>query len=287
MELAKLKSIHLSDKDFSRLQYLIKNHCGIRMTSNKKTMIQARLQKRGRNLGIDTITEYCDYLFSHEGMKNELIHMIDAITTNKTDFFRESTHFDILVKNVLPDIIQDKIWSVNKPLRVWSAGCSTGEEPYTLAMVLSEFAANQKNFRFSILATDISTKVLDEAKLGIYNIDRIDPVPFEMKVKYLLRSRDRRKGLVRIIPELRKYVKFQRLNLLEEDYTISERMDIVFLRNVLIYFDRLTHEKILNRLSRYLNYDGYLFIGHAETLNGLDVPFIQVMPTIYKKSSIK
>jgi chemotaxis protein methyltransferase CheR len=270
-------------------------HCGIKVTPNKKTMIQVRLQKRVRSLGIGTIAEYCKYLFSHEGMKNELIYMIDAVTTNKTDFFREPVHFSVLIKDVLPELIQNRLWSVHQPLSVWSAGCSTGEEPYTLAMVLSEFtesqknlrSESQKNLRFSVLATDISTGVLEEAKRGIYQIEKTEPVPFEMKVKYLLRSRDRSRKLVRVIPELRRYVKFQRLNLIDENYAVSGRVDIIFLRNVLIYFDRPSHEKILNRLSQYLNYGGYIFIGHAETLTGLDVPLIQVLPTVYKKSNNK
>lgn len=279
----KLISVHLSEKDFGRLQNLIKTQCGINMTPGKKTMIQARLQKRLRSTGIDTISEYCNYLFSHEGMKKELVHMIDAITTNKTDFFRESAHFDILTERILPEITQSRQWSVYKPLQVWSAGCATGEEAYTLAMILNKHAMNHKGLKFTVLATDISTKALEEAKLGIYHSDKIESVPAEMKKKYLLQSRDRKKRLVRIIPELRKHVQFERLNLIEDGYRTGGHMNIIFLRNVLIYFDRMMHEKILNSISLHLTHGGYVFVGHAETLHGLNVPYTQVFPTVYKK----
>jgi chemotaxis protein methyltransferase CheR len=253
------------------------------VTSNKKTMIQARLQKRMRSLGIDTIDEYCKYLFSNEGMKYELLNLIDAVTTNKTDFFRESAHFHALVKNILPEFIKNRQWTAHKQIKVWSAGCATGEEAYTLAMILKEFTMNQKDLEFHILATDVSTKALEEAKLGMYQYDKVEAVPAEMKIKYLLISKDRRKRLVRIVPELRKHVQFERVNFVEEDYKIGECVDIIFLRNVLIYFERAMHERILQKVSRYLNHGGYIFIGHAETLYGLNVPFIQVAPTIYRK----
>lgn len=241
----------LTDSDFSRLGKLIYTECGIKMPPSKKIMIQARLQKRLRKLGIKSFEEYCDYLFSPTGMESELVHMIDMVTTNKTDFFREPQHFNYLVQKAIPELIISCRPGIRKKVVVWSAGCSTGEEPYTLAMVLSEFAEKCQEFQYIILATDISTKVLDKAKLGIYEKSRVDPVSIELKRKYLLRSKDKKRDFVRIVPELRSSVKFRRLNLMEDDFGFRELIDIIFCRNVIIYFDRSTQERLINKLCLY------------------------------------
>jgi chemotaxis protein methyltransferase CheR len=270
----------LGDREFKRFSEFIETQCGIRMPATKKTMLEARLQKRLRSLGMDSFNVYCDFLFSPEGIKNELIPMIDVVTTNKTDFFREPAHFDFLSKNILVKI---GVSGISRKLRVWSAGCSSGEEPYTLAMILHDFTEKCCGFDFSILATDICTTVLEKAALGVYQIEDVDPVPLELKRKYLLKSRDKSKGIVRIAPELRRLVKFRRLNFMDDDFGISEPMDIIFCRNVIIYFDRRTQEKLLNKFCRHMAPGGYLFLGHSETLNGLDVPLVQVYSTVYKK----
>ncbi|KJU86369.1 chemotaxis protein-glutamate methyltransferase CheR, partial [Candidatus Magnetobacterium bavaricum] len=149
-------------------------------------------------------------------------------------------------------------------MMVWSAGCSTGEEPYTLAMVLSDFS-EKNGLDFMIIATDISTKVLDKAKSGIYEEERVIPVSTQMKKKYLLRSKDKSKGLVRIVPELRELIRFRRLNFMDSDFGFRETMDVIFCRNVVIYFDKKTQERLLNQFARYLARGGYLFMGHSET----------------------
>lgn len=279
------QNLTMATKDFDRLSQFIHKECGIKMPSSKKTMLEARLQKRLRNLQMRSFTEYCDYLFSKEGIENELVLMIDLVTTNKTDFFREPAHYDFLVNKILPELIRTSGAGVSKRLSLWSAGCSTGEEPYTLSMVLSEYAAQCDGFQFNILATDISTRVLEKARMGIYEDDRIDPIPDALRRRYLLRSKDRSKGLVRIVPELRSRVTFRRLNFMEEDFGMREQFDIIFCRNVIIYFDRPTQEKLLNRFYRYLVPGGFVFMGHSETLNGLDVPLTMVYPTIYQKLS--
>ena len=271
----------LSSRNFDRLSRLITDKCGIRMPGSKKTMVQGRLQKRVRMLKIDSLAEYCDYLFSPEGMKVELPKMIDAITTNKTDFFREPAHFDYLVKTALPELMGNLGAGVRAPLRLWSAGCSSGEEPYTLAMLLSEFEQKHEGFRYSIFATDISNKILDTARLAVYSADRAAQIPFEMKKKYLLRSKNSDKELVRIAPALRGRVRFQRLNF-AENYTV-EKMDVIFCRNVLIYFDREVQKKFIERFCRVLRPGGYLFVGHSETLNGMEVPLKQAASAIYRK----
>jgi chemotaxis protein methyltransferase CheR len=275
----------LSDRDFVRLSEFIQNECGIKMAPSKKVMLQARLQKRLRRLRMPSMSAYCNYLFSPAGIENELIHMIDVITTNKTDFFRESRHFDYLVQNALPELIAGHGVGIRHKLMVWSAGCSTGEEPYTLAMVLKDFANNYTGCKFEslILATDISTRVLEIAKRAIYDDEKVVPVPQEMKRKYLLQGKNDKKGSVRIIPELREIVEFRRLNFLENSYRMREPVDIIFCRNVIIYFDRSTQEEIVNKFVRNLNPGGYLFIGHSETLHGLDVPLTAVSPSVYRK----
>jgi len=168
---------------------------------------------------------------------------------------------------------------------VWSAGCSSGEEPYTLAMVLSEFAAGCADFDYRILATDICTQVLEKAQMAVYPEERIAPVPPLLKRKYLLRGKDTSSGLVRVVPELREKVRFCHLNLMAGDFGMRQPMDIIFCRNVIIYFDRPTQERLLNRLCAHLSPGGYLFMGHSETLSGLDVPLTSVYPTVYRKVS--
>ena len=276
--------VRLSDTEFRRLSEFIQGECGSRMPESKKSLLESRLQKRLRSLGFSSFSAYCDYLFSPRGIENEVVHMIDVVTTNKTDFYREPRHFEYLVRTALPELMTKYGSGINKNLMVWSAGCATGEEPYTLAMVLSEFAKKSPglSFRYLILATDISTRALEKAKKGIYEEERVSTVPLEIKKKYLLRGRNKNRGLVRIVPELRALVKFRRLNFLE-DFKMREYMDIIFCRNVIIYFERHTQELLLNKFCRQLRTGGYLFIGHSETLNGLELPLVQIEPTIYRK----
>jgi chemotaxis protein methyltransferase CheR len=274
----------MSDELFQRFSRYIQSDLGIKMPPAKKTMLQARLQKRLRHLGMKHYEEYFDYVFSSEGLSAELDHMIDVVTTNKTDFFREPRHFDFLTRTVLLELYQGMGKAERSRMRFWSAGCSTGEEPYTLAMVLSEFKARREDFNFSILATDISTRVLRTAMQGIYTEEDVAPVPIGLKRKYLLRSKDPGKALVRIVPELRRMVRFGRLNFMSEDYGIQDTMQVIFCRNVIIYFDKSTQEQMLNRLCSHLMPGGYLFMGHSETLSGLKVPLRQVASTIYRKA---
>lgn len=277
--------VTLSDRDFRALSEFIHTEYGIKMPASKKIMLEARLQKRLRTLGMKSFTEYCEYLFSPEGTEHELVHMINAVTTNKTDFFREAAHFDYLCQKALPELITRHGSGVGEKLMVWSAGCSTGEEPYTLAMVMNEFAKEYPGLRFNyeILATDISARVLEKAKLGVYAHEKVEPVPIELRKKYLLRSRDRKQDMVRVAPELRAAVKFRRLNFMDEDFRLREPVDIIFCRNVVIYFDRPTQEKLLNQFYRCMVPGGYLFMGHSETLHGMNVPFVKEGAVVYRK----
>jgi chemotaxis protein methyltransferase CheR len=274
------RSVTMSMNEFRLFSTFIENACGIKMPDSKKNMLESRLQKRLRGLGIQSFRSYYDFLVSPEGVHDELISMIDVVTTNKTDFFREPAHFTYLNEQVLPEMIRK---GYDGRLRLWSAGCSSGEEPYTLAMVISEYGRKIHPCHFSILATDICTTVLEKAKTGIYEEEKIAPVPHEMRKQYLLRSRDRNRGIVRIAPEIRSLVTFRRLNFLDEKYRIVEPMQIIFCRNVLIYFDRPTQEMLINRFCLNLMSGGYLFLGHSETISGMKVPLEQVNSTIYRK----
>lgn len=276
-------SASLRDREFNRFSNLIYDNVGIKMPPAKKTMLEARLQKRLKALCIVNFEEYCDYVFSQEGSAVELVHLIDVVTTNKTDFFREPAHFEFMVKTALPTILQTRTDLLRNPLRIWSAGCSTGEEPYTLAMVLSEFAAGRPDFRAAITASDICTQVLKTAKTAIYPEERTDPIPLNLKKKYLLRSREKSRSLVRICPNLRSLVTFRRINFMDDEFGISEKMDIIFCRNVVIYFDKPTQQTLMRKFHRQLRPGGYLFIGHSETLGGLDVDFKAVASTVYRK----
>jgi chemotaxis protein methyltransferase CheR len=273
----------LSKDLFDKLSSFIYETCGIKMPQTKITMLEARLIKRMRALGFVSFGEYCRFLFSPEGKANELVHMIDAVTTNKTDFFREPQHFDYLVNKAIPDLIKSTGVGIRRTLMAWSAACSSGEEPYTLAMVLEEYAKKTPGFNSMVLATDISTKMLEKAKDAIYDEERVLPVPIELRRKYFLRSKDPKNKSVRVIPDLRSKVRFRWLNFMNEDFGLREKMDIIFCRNVLIYFDRPTQEKVVDHLCRHLAVGGYLFTGHSETLSGMNLPLEPVANTITRR----
>ena len=271
----------ISAKDYKRLCDLIYREAGIHLNADKKTMLEARVKRRLKVLDIASYKLYCDYLFGHQGLKEEILHLIDVVTTNKTDFFREPQHFDFLTARALPDLTARN--RSGMPLLIWSAGCSTGEEPYTLAIVLSEYARSHPGFRFRILATDISTTVLAKADRGVYTRDIIAPVPAALKLKYFLRSRDRTSDRVRVTPELRNRIEFRRLNFMDADYGIEETADAIFCRNVIIYFDRPTQQRILGRLADHLAPQGYMFVGHSETLHDMHLPLAPVAPALYRR----
>jgi chemotaxis protein methyltransferase CheR len=271
----------LSSRDYARLCDLIYREAGIALGTEKKTMLEVRVKRRLKDLNISSYNHYCDYLFAGRAPKDEIVHLIDVVTTNKTDFFREPRHFDFLVDKVLPQ--QTSGSGGAGTFLVWSAGCSTGEEPYTLAMILSEYRLAHPGFRFRILATDISTTVLAKAEVGVYTNEAIAPVQAMLRVKYFLRSRDRASNRVRVSPELRRLVEFRRLNFMDANYGISERADAIFCRNVIIYFDRPTQQRILRKLCDHLVPGGYLFVGHAETLHDMNLPVTPVAPALYRR----
>lgn len=270
----------LSQKSFDRFASYITTELGIKMPETKMTMVQSRLMRRARELQLGSIDEYSEYFFtSPNGEERE--YFINAITTNKTDFFREPEHFNFLVSTALPNLCAENDMRISR-MNIWSAGCSSGEEPYTLAMLLSEHALQNNGFRFAVLATDISTKVLECARRAVYEEQLTLPVPAVLRQKYLLRSKDHTSGLVRISPALREKVSFHQLNFMSDSYHIQDMFDIVFCRNVLIYFDRATQEAVIRKICQNINPGGYLFIGHSESLAGMDVPVQQVKTAVFR-----
>lgn len=265
----------LTDAQFEKLSAFLYEDYGLKMPPTKKLMMEGRLKRRLVSCRIDNFQAYIDYLFSDEGKEKELIHMVDSLTTNKTDFFREDHHFEYL---------SDKIClSLNgtKKLSVWSAGCSSGEEPYTISMVLQE-AMNKNHFDYEIFASDLSYEILKKASAAIYPMNTID-IPFELKKKYFLKSRNTENPTIRVKPELRKKVTFRRLNFVKTPYPIEGFFDVVFFRNVMIYFDRETQLKVLTEICNKIHKGGYLFIGHSESISSLQLPLRQIQPTIFEK----
>lgn len=273
----------MKEQVFRRFSEFIYERVGIKMPLAKKTMLEGRLQKRLKALGMNTFEEYSNFVFSRQGHDSERIHLIDVVTTNKTDFFREPDHFDFLVKTALPAVLSSNRPNLREPLRIWSAGCSSGEEPYTLAMVLTEFSERHPNIKFSILASDISTRILETAKVAVYPEERADTIPLSIKKKFLRKSKNPALSLVRINHQLRSMVSFRRINFMDDDFGITEKMDIIFCRNVVIYFDKQTQQTLMRKFHRQLKPGGYLFIGHSETLSGLDVDLEPVASTVYRK----
>ena len=276
---------NLSHSVFEKLSEFVHKQYGIKLPQRKHTMVQGRLQKRLLRLGFKSFEEYWNFISSPQGSE-EIVQMIDSISTNKTDFFREPAHFDYLIDNALPGLILLRQAGFRKRLLVWSAGCSSGEESDSIAMVLDNFARQNNCFNFHVLATDISTSVLKKAREAIYSTEKAEPIPNQMKKAYLMKSKDRSKNIVRIVPELRAKIQFNRLNFMDKNFGMLEPVEIIFCRIVVIYFDRQTQETLLNKFYDVLAPVGYLFLGHSESINGLDVPFVTVAPTIYQRREL-
>lgn len=269
----------MTDRELKQFSEFIYTELGIKITPAKKTMLQARLQRRLRTLNMNTYGEYLDYLQSLKGLEVELPQMVDAVTTNTTSFFREPRHFEFLSRTILP------AWQKKHSQRsfaVWNAGCSSGEEPYTTAMVLMDHHERVSPLKFTIVATDISTDILHKAARAVYEEEKIATIPVEFRRKYLLRSKDRNKRLVRIIPELRDKVSFRRLNFMD-DFQFREKMDLIFCRNVMIYFDKKTQHELVEKFCAHLLPGGHLFIGHSESLSGTGLPLKQLAPATYMR----
>lgn len=272
-------NIELKQSEFDRLSNYIFSNYGIKMPPAKKVMLQSRLQKRLRHLNIDNFKSYIEFVFSKEG-EQEIIHMMDVVSTNKTDFFREPTHFEFMNEIILPEIYANK----QSDLKIWSAGSSSGEEAYTITMVMEEYIAKNGHINYQILGADISTDMLQKAVNGVYKLEKIVTIPESLKKKYFLKSKDPQKKLVRVKPHLRTKVKFFRLNLMDNTYNAPKGFDIIFCRNTLIYFERDTQEKVINKLCNHLKPGGYFILGHSESITNMNVPLENIKPTIFRKT---
>lgn len=265
-------------EDFNVLRQMSNQHSGILVPDDKFDMFYSRLSKRVRALGFSNFKQYCSYL--QQQPEHEFTEFINSVTTNLTSFFREKHHFDFLAQTVLPELLKKN--QQNRTVKLWSAGCSTGEEPYTLAMTLRENLP--ENWTIKILATDLDTNVLATAAQGIYPLDRVSALPKSTLSRWFQRGTGNNGNQVRVKKELRELIRFNQLNLMQ-DWPMQSHFDFIFCRNVLIYFDKSTKERLANRYAGLLKDGAYLFIGHSESLHQLDTPFQLLGNNIYKKAS--
>ncbi|MFW7380825.1 MAG: CheR family methyltransferase [Oligoflexus sp.] len=267
----------LSEDDFQKLADMAKKEFGLSLPLNKMYLIQNRLSKR---LQQHSCEDYRSYIQVLESNQSELVHFINSLTTNKTEFFREIDHFSFLSDVALPE------WQRKHPTRkliyVWCAAASTGEEPLTLAMVLARFAKS-RNLDFRILATDIDTTVLDFASKGIYPEHRIHDMPEDYLKEFFLKGRGSHQGSFRADPELLQHIKYRRFNLIRDNLATHFNFDFIFLRNVLIYFDRPTVHQVVDRLLSHLEQTGYFFVGHSESLHTMSHKIQSVAPAVYRQ----
>ncbi len=270
---------NLTEAQFRNIATLVKDLVGINLHDGKQQLVRGRLVKRLRKLGMSTFTQYLKYVQSPAGA-DELTAMLDALSTNKTSFFRETSHFDYLMGTLIPRLLARG--RDHRRLRIWSAGCSSGEEPYSIAMHLLEGAKDLAGWDISILATDLSATVLAHAKDGVYETRQLGDVSPSMMSKYFTRVANEPEPCQQVAPHVRQMVQFARLNLMS-DWPMRGPFDIIFCRNVMIYFDDYVRTRLVERFWDLLAPQGTLFIGHSESLTRINTEFTYVQPTVYEK----
>jgi len=268
----------ITPKEFEQFRALIYRESGISLNDNKQVLLVSRLSKRLRTLQLDSFQAYYD-LIAGQKDGDEFTMLLDLVSTNKTDFFREPKHFDFLREQILPEL------GAIRSIRAWSAASSSGEEPYTIAMTLYDAVSDPDRWDFKILASDISTRVLARAASGVYEEDSVRALSKRIVERHFLKGVGDQAGMVKVKPHLTQMVRFRRINLMDESYPISAPLDLIFCRNVMIYFDRPTQAQLATKFYRYLKPGGFLFIGHSESLQRLDQPLTPVAPTIYRKET--
>jgi len=275
------QTVDLTEKDFHKISDIVYEHCGINLYKDKKELIRARVAKRFRLGNFKTFSEYIKYVLEDKTGK-EFSILIDSLSTNLTGFFREPRHFDFVRSEFLPLLLERKKKKRNLKIRAWSAGCSSGEEAYSLAMILLEATQGTNQWNVKVLANDISTTMLEIARKGIYEKERVEPVPSLLRQKYMIHHRKGNHKVFEVNQILRDTVTFKHMNLVKH-WGISETLDFIFCRNVMIYFDKHTRAHLVNRFCDLLDSGGVLFTGHSESLIGIDHKFSYVQPTIYVK----
>lgn len=276
-----MNELELEDREFQKFSRYVYDESGINLHTGKKELLKARLGKILRKRNFCSFREYYDHVVS-DNSGYELTLLLNSISTNLTHFFREPQHFEFLTSKVLPEIMNNKVSSTMNRLNLWSAGCSSGEEPYSVAIALREALDNRGKWQFKILATDLSTKVLATAGTGIYEGKKINGIPNELKRRYFQKGDNSWQGYFRVKKEIRETISFQRLNF-KEEFHFSELFHVIFCRNVMIYFDNPTREALVEKFFRHLAHGGYLFIGHAESLTGISYNLKYIKPSIYKR----
>lgn len=271
----------ITEQEYQLFRDFIYQQCGINLGEQKKQLVRSRLGKRVREGGFSSYREYYEFV-KNDTSGDEITRLIDAVSTNTTHLFRESKHFDFLVATL-------KRWTTEAPrknvIRIWSAGCSSGEEPYTIAITVDDALGGRKDVQVKILATDISTRVLACAEQGRFDEQRMAEVPAEFRKRYFTKDRRDGSGTYVVDPKLRQLIRFARFNLMSETFSFKNPFDVIFCRNVMIYFDKPTQEKLVNKYAKHLSPGGYLLIGHSESLNSINHPLTYVKPTIYQKKS--
>lgn len=269
----------LGDAEFEFIRHVVGENAGIVLGPNKRQLVQGRLARRLRELGLATYEEYCNYL--RDAGPEELVGLINAITTNVTAFFRENHHFEALSSYMLPEAMKRN--GASRRLRIWSAGCSTGEEPHCLAMIAAESLPSSPRWDFKILATDIDSDVISAASSGIYPIDRMSSVSPDRLKRFFQKGGGEHAGCAVAKHEIKSLITFRTLNLLH-NWPMKGPFDVIFCRNVMIYFDQPTRERLVNRFSDMLAPGGYLCIGHSESIHAGSAPFKLVGKTIYRRN---
>jgi chemotaxis protein methyltransferase CheR len=275
-------SIQLSQSDFKKVCDIVHDLAGIHLHEGKRELVVARLSKRIRQLGMKSVGDYLTYV-REQNTQEELVTMLDALSTNLTSFWRESQHFDYVAKNTLPWVVARCRQSGDWRVRIWSAGCSSGEEPYGLAMLMLHELDKPSQYDLKILATDLSTKVLGIAKAAVYSAERVKPIPQDIRRLYITEESTNYGKQYRVSQEIKSLVSFARLNLMES-WPMRGPMDFIFCRNVMIYFDKPTQTKLVKRFHELLRPGGTLFVGHSESLTGIEHNFRYVRPTVYERT---
>ncbi|MGP3699294.1 protein-glutamate O-methyltransferase [Rhodobacter sp. NSM] len=267
-----------------RFSELIRNRTGIQLPVHRRQMIESRLRPRIAAVGASGFEGYLAQLFDHGLLEDELPLVIDLLTTNKTDFFREATHFDVLVQEIVPEAVRRA--APHPPrLKIWSAASSEGAEAYTTAIVLAEAQRAGQRFSYAILGTDISQRMLDRARRAIYSAEQLSPVPAELRARYTMVGRaPAHAGTARLVPELRDRVQFMHLNLMDRTYPVDRDVDVIFLRNVLIYFGPEDQSAVIARMVSHLRPNGYLIVGHSESMVVNHPQMKQHSPSIFRKT---